>query len=276
MKLILSRKGFDSAAGGVPSPIVGDRAISLPIPTRMPTPLRYGDLSEPIPSLVEQLTQGKLGRNAPCHLDPDLDPTVRPRRPGWCGSLGQVGAAQSHLAGQGVGEGDLFLFWGLFRPVAESASGWHFTGSREHRLFGWLQVGEVLPLGPDGSHALERYPWLDEHPHVRAGWSDNNTLYLARDTLMLGSKATTTPGFGLFPRGRRLTAPDSRLPSLWKVPDWLNPTRGGVGLTYHPAERFGSDGTLKAAARGQEFVADLTGRRDAMRWLQDLFAEGLS
>ena len=34
MKLILSRKGFDSSAGGIASPILPDgRMISLPIPS---------------------------------------------------------------------------------------------------------------------------------------------------------------------------------------------------------------------------------------------------
>lgn len=56
MKLIFSRKGFDSSAGGVPSPIVEGRPISFPIPTRMPTPIAFGDLAEPIPTLIEELT----------------------------------------------------------------------------------------------------------------------------------------------------------------------------------------------------------------------------
>jgi hypothetical protein len=38
VKLILSRKGFDSAAGGVPSPLIDGRPVSLPIPTRQPSP----------------------------------------------------------------------------------------------------------------------------------------------------------------------------------------------------------------------------------------------
>ena len=32
MRIVFSRKGFDSAAGGGPSPIVGGRPLSLPIP----------------------------------------------------------------------------------------------------------------------------------------------------------------------------------------------------------------------------------------------------
>ena len=32
MKLVFSRKGFDSSAGGFPSPIINGKPISLPIP----------------------------------------------------------------------------------------------------------------------------------------------------------------------------------------------------------------------------------------------------
>ena len=32
MKLILSRKGFDSSAGKCPSPIINARPVSMPIP----------------------------------------------------------------------------------------------------------------------------------------------------------------------------------------------------------------------------------------------------
>jgi hypothetical protein len=35
MKIVFSRKGLDSGAGGFPSPIIDGRPISLPIPTRI-------------------------------------------------------------------------------------------------------------------------------------------------------------------------------------------------------------------------------------------------
>lgn len=63
----------------------------------------------------------------------------------------------------------------------------------------------------------------------------------------------------------------ARLPSMWCVPDWLNPCRGGVGMTYHPANRWSADGGLRAASRGQEFIADIEGRVDAAVWLIRLF-----
>ena len=137
MKLVFSRKGFDSSAGGIPSPLVDDRPISLPIPTRMPTPTRYGDLSGGMAKLVSGLTEGRIDGDRPCHLDPDLDAGALARQPGWRGALGQVSAAQSHLSNNGVGPGDIFLFWGFYRPAVRRQSGlWEFGGRVERRLLG--------------------------------------------------------------------------------------------------------------------------------------------
>ena len=97
MRIIFSRKGFDSSAGGVPSPIIGGRPHSLPIPTRMPTVTRFRDLGNGTAALVDDLTNGRLSSDQPCHLDPDLDAGALSRPPGWRGALGQVSAAQSHL-----------------------------------------------------------------------------------------------------------------------------------------------------------------------------------
>ncbi|CAI8922445.1 hypothetical protein EMIT0158MI4_310005 [Burkholderia ambifaria] len=40
--------------------------------------------------------------------------------PGWRPALGQTGAAQGHLSNNGVGAGDVFLFFGWFRQVEKS------------------------------------------------------------------------------------------------------------------------------------------------------------
>ena len=272
MKLILSRKGFDSAAGGCPSPLIDERPVSLPIPTRQPSPTTYGDLSNGLADLVTDLTRGRITAERTCHLDPDLDPTSLPRLPGWRGALGQVSTAQTHLANNLIAPGDLFLFWGLFRDARRNAAGrWQFTGNAEHRIFGWLQIDEILTVGEDPQPALTRYPWLASHPHLATGWSGNNTVYLARDRLALPGIGTGLPGFGLLKNGLRLTAPASHQPSTWKTPTWLNPLNGGTGLTYHPDKRWNVDDTLRSAARGQEFIADLGDRTDALTWLGSLF-----
>lgn len=273
MKLIFSRKGFDSSAGGVPSPLVDDRPVSLPIPTGMPTPTRFGDLSNGVAELVSDLTRGHIAADRPCHLDPDLDASSLIRPPGWRGALGQVSAAQSHLSNNDVGRGDVFLFWGLYQPAVRGQTGsWAFAGMAEHRVFGWLQVEEVLAVGEDPSSGLKSYPWLRSHPHLATGWPANNTVYVARERLALPGRDFDLPGFGVLNRGRRLTAPGSTKPSLWAVPPWLDPLRGGTGLTYHPTERWNRDGTLRSAARGQEFVADIGDRQDAIDWLLRVLA----
>ena len=272
MRVVLSRKGFDSGAGGCASPIVDGHPVSLPIPTEMPSSVTYRDLVGPFGALVYDLTRGKINADMSCHLDPDLDRSVVDRRLGWRGSLGQVGAAQSHLTNQRVGEGDLFLFWGLFRDVSRNER-WDYSGPAQHRIFGWLQVGEVLRIGSDPEAHLAEYPWLAGHPHLLRGWKGNNTVYVAQTNLSLGSIQTKLPGWGLFPNGLKLTAADSRGPSLWEMPRWLNPTRGGVGLSYNPRHRWLGDGRLQSAARGQEFVADASDRQDALAWLTELFRE---
>lgn len=257
MKVIFSRKGFDSAAGGCPSPIVDGRPLSLPIPAGwMPTPTTYAMLPAPCPVLVADLTRGRYSPGDGCHLDPDINPASLPRLAGWRGTLGQAGAAQAHLAGQGIGPGDLFLFWGLFRAAVPVDGRWRFTGPREHRIWGWLHVGEVIDLGPDGSHAVRQHPWLRDHPHARPGWQARNTLYIASDA---GASGTLAHGF-------RLSA-ETRRPSRWHLPDWLNPMRGGTGLTCMKPERWEASGLVQTPPRGQEFVADAGDRADAAAWI---------
>lgn len=111
MRIIFSRKGFDSSYGGCPSPLVGGRPLSLPIPVTSRSRTTFGHLPDPLPSLVPDLTRGRLTPDSLCHLDPDLvADTLQNRQPGWRGSLGQVAQSQRHLENQGVGPGDLFVF----------------------------------------------------------------------------------------------------------------------------------------------------------------------
>lgn len=110
MLIIFSRKGFDSTAGGVPSPIVDGYPVTLPIPTKMPSPTRFCDLRNGVSEFVVDLTRARISADRPCHVDPDIDAESLSRQPGWCGAFGQTGAAQGHLANVGVGPGDVFLF----------------------------------------------------------------------------------------------------------------------------------------------------------------------
>ncbi len=143
-----------------------------------------------------------------------------------------VSASLAHLRNMGVGPNDVFLFWGVFRASERGSTGWRYVGPRRHLIFGWLQVEHIVDLGSNGSQALTRYPWLAQHPHARAGWAANNSIFVARELLSIGDGI---PGYGVWDRVIMLTAEGARSPSLWNVPPWLDPTCGGVGMSYHPA-----------------------------------------
>jgi hypothetical protein len=278
LRLIFSRKGFDGGTGGCPSPIIDGNCISLPIPTRMPTPVTFADLNGRYGDLVEDLTKGRIGSATSCHLDPDISEHLLARKPGWRGAIGQVGSAQSHLRKQSIGPGDLFLFWGLFREVTNNRP-WTFVGRPEHRIFGWLQVGNVIHLGADGSQAVEHLPWLADHPHVRSGWSDQNTLYVAANELKLDGRTTKLPGYGQLQRGFRLTAREQLgrdLVSIWKAPRWLSPRHGGVGMTYHASPERWDDETVRVVSRGQEFVANIDSNAAALDWVERILGHQTS
>lgn len=271
MKVIFSRKGFDSSFGGCPSPIIEGRPYSFPIPTHRRSSTRYKDIGLEHCQRISEITKGRITGDNLCHLDPDIDFAALDRVVGWKGALGQAGIAASHLRKEGVGSGDIFLFFGLFRKLVLEPKV-QFIGVAEHRIFGWLQVDEVIEVGEDGRHALIKHPWLKDHPHVRADWEGTklNLLYIAKENLLLPDRCVNLKGYGIFPRGYKLSTHEKRK-SLWKVPEWLNPLKGGTGLTYHATSRWQQDNLLQTVGKGQEFVTDISERSDALDWLENLF-----
>lgn len=110
MKVVLSRKGFDSGYGGWASPILPDgRMLSLPIPARDGV-VSYDELSAgdgvSYLDIMRQLRRGhedrlvlshntwlSSGPRITTHLDPDLVASSVERLPGWRGMFGQSSAA---------------------------------------------------------------------------------------------------------------------------------------------------------------------------------------
>ena len=290
MKLILSRKGFDSGSGGCPSPIFPDGTMfSLPIPVAEDK-ITYGELrhvSEDlgvinIGDVVKDLTSGGYGPDSPAHLDPDINCSAYLRKEGWRGLFGQADAAETHLYNKDVEEGDLFLFFGLFREAEQTNDHWSFVRgtSPRHAIWGWLQIGDIYPqVGGDGTVATE-LPWASHHPHLQYG-GDNNTLYAAPADLKIanGSKAA---GAGVFPRFDErlvLTEPGQSV-SRWKLPRWFYPDGGKPALTYHgdPNRWTRKEGDsehiyLQSVGRGQEFVLDCDHYPEAIGWASDLIRD---
>ncbi|APE27770.1 hypothetical protein [Aurantiacibacter gangjinensis] len=234
MKIVFSRKGFDSSAGGGPSPIVDGRPISLPIPASGAlSRTTYGELG--LGEHAASASRGRLGADSLCHHDPMFLDDGR-------AILGQCSAAQTHLERQGVGEGDVFLFFGLFR---EGKTPPH------HRIFAFLKVEEMLPLATASPKRIDALRDLGM-PHAIG-------MHAANDVAWIGRGRTATRASDRL----RLTVPEGP-PSLWRIPPWLAET----GLSYHDRpSRWERAGRLQSVARGQEFVADIGERSDAKDWL---------
>jgi hypothetical protein len=236
MRLIFSRKGFDSSSGGAPSPIVAGRPVSLPIPASGNSRTTYGHLG--LGELVRDATGARLGANNLCHADPWFND-------GMC-AFGQTGSAQGHLANNNIGVGDVFLFFGLFTDEA--------SGEPHHRIFGYMRIEQVLALGPDPDPALIPAFALD-HPHFIGTRDRNNTLYLGPGRTC----SRALPSLRLTQTGGPLCT--------WDVPSWLET----YGLTYHGAPwRWSTPGKLMTVSRGQEFVTDIGRDPIALEWLHDV------
>jgi hypothetical protein len=280
VKIILSRKGFDSTSGGVPSPIFPDgRILSLPIPDKQ-SRIAYEDIcgceSATMSELVEHLAS--IPRMHHAHLDPDLSSQSIPRLKGWRPIFGQVGSAEGHLQNQHVGQGDVFLFFGLFRRIEESPKGWRYVRDAKpmHMLFGWLQIADRISVSswPQADH------WALYHPHFARTPHPTNVLYVSSSHLSLPNRASNgIAGAGTFqfysPK-LRLTAPESHRPGLWLLPEWFSPQHRPSALSFHASaarwEEAEKGVTLSSVSRGQEFVLDCEHYPEAIQWLHGLFA----
>jgi hypothetical protein len=280
MKIVMSRKGFDSGTSGKASPILANgRLVSIPIPSSG-DPISYERVTvngTPLGGLVEDLTRGRIARTQTCHLDPDLDPGSLPRTLGWRPAFGQIDAAQGHLSEQGIDAGDLFIFFGWFREAEQVDGRWRYLrGSQDlHVIYGWLHVGEVVALASEDRAAARWAPFAD-HPHLHDRNRLSNTLYVASDFLDLPGVARR-PGGGLFreiSESRILTDRSQTNRSTWELPGWFHPSNGTI-LSYNENPgRWRSNGEtcmLSSAARGQEFVLSNTKPDGVQAWLQAVF-----
>jgi hypothetical protein len=268
VKLILSRKGFDSSVGGHPSPILPDGTmLSLPIPSRFDT-TKYDDLSGPgensYGDIIRQLGIGGGTDGKGAHLDPDLLHNVRPRRAGWRPALGQIDAAAGHLRNQGVKSGDLFLFYGWFRPTEEINGKLGFIPSRSgfHAIYGYLEADLVLR-----APAYEMLPhWLLDHPHAvpRRLSKSTNTIYVAAPRL---TGHPSLPGSGVFRFDERLVLTQAGMSrSRWNLEPGLFQH---LTISYHRTDAW-RDGYFQSYPRAQEYVIDAD--ETATRWATNLIS----
>ena len=279
MKIIFSRKGFDSAAGGVPSPIFpSGEMYSLPIPDEL-SPKRYREIrigGHNLGAVVHDLSRGEIKPARRAHLDPDLNSQSLERNAGWRPLFGQASAAERHLRNKRVGAGDVFLFFGWFREVTRSTTGKYSYvrgASDQHVIFGWLQIEQRVCS--ESMYALP--PWAADHPHYDGNHKYLlNTLYVSKEKLEWPKVATDKPGAGAFCQyssALRLSAAGQSR-SLWHLPTWFNPNGKNSCLSYHSnLNRWSTHDDhvrLRTAPRGQEFVLDCDDYPEAIPWLAEI------
>ena len=256
MKIILSKKGFNSQDRGIPSPIMPDGTLlSLPIPENgsgvLYESLSYGKYS--YKEILQNL--GYLQSIWECHLDPDiykigLTPT------NWKAIFGQCDSAAGHLIKQEIGKGDIFLFFGTFKETEVSIDGrlqFKKNTSEKHIIYGYLQIGQVKDSD------FNEYHW---HPHSNTiKYKKNNRMYIAAENFL----NTVHPGHGAFKYNKELVlTKEGETKSKWIIPNIFR----DKNMTYHPNPHRGE--YFQSTSRGQEFVVKYVDKKeitDAQKWI---------
>ena len=266
MKVILSRKGFDSSCGGQASPILPDGTLlSMPIPSN--DMHKYSELSWGGLSYLDIIKQLKhkttLNERSQCHLDPDLRATTLLRTKGWKPAFGQTGSSLTELRDNRVKEGDLFLFFGWFKKTEYHNGQLRYIPKSPnlHVIYGYMQIGNIVD-------SVSQIPeWLKYHPHAnldnyKEAWGKKqNAIYLPSERLSFASELS---GSGIFTYRQELVLTKKGYSrSRWEFPTSMH----GTPLSHNP-NGWKSD-YFQSAARGQEFIMDCS--PEVMEWVNSLF-----
>ena len=263
MKIILSRKGFDSSAGKQANPMMPDGTLlSLPIPEEEDADMysllqwkgiSYYDIIRSLNPKTHLLPYSK------CHLDPDLRSDVKERQDGWRPAFGQMRASLSHLRNQEVSIGDIFLFFGWFRDteIKDGKLRYKKGGLDAHIIYGYMQIGKIIERKEDAPK------WLKEHPHFLydQSWSINrNAIFLPSEVLSIQPSMN---GCGILDYRRdRVLTKDGYSRQYWDLPQFFKE----VNISYN-AKSWQQD-IFKSAGRGQEFVMEAT--PDILNWVEQI------
>ena len=254
-RVILSRKGFDSKYGGRPSPIFKNGDIfSLPIPQNGKSPKKFNELKfNGIngDQALKEVSATKVTSEDFCHYDPALNEKI--------GLFGQAGSAQSELKNNGVGIGDLFLFFGWFKKKDD-------PNVDVHKIFGWLQIEEILEGDREISTFLKRNNI--SHPHdPQYKEYQNNTIYVSKKN------------FGLFKKFSNdlvLTAPGYSK-SMWQFPKkYFGSVANKNGNIFLNRLKWKDKNNLLVDTNigpGQEFILDAKNSPRISFWAKSLIRE---
>ena len=300
MKIVFSRKGFDGgrkSGRGASAILPSGEMMSLPIPGKKPSDLIcYGGIRAPdgggvfLQERIEQLREGEAMRGRQwgppssverCHHDPDLvlDSRDRPSTEGWTGIFGQSKIWQGHLRENGVGVGDLFLFFGWFRGTELENGKLRFRKEKprhgQHMLFGYLQVAPCLLEMKEGAkipRCFSDHPHLNEERFKLRKAGDDDSVYIAREKLLMPDVCTGLPGYGVFRHAPELVlTEDKKRRSFWNLPSFFD---GQFCGKYGHREMKGPHkGCIRIPNRGQEFIVN--GTPEIQEWALERIRAGM-
>lgn len=278
MKVIFSRKGFDSSYGGFPSVILpsemGNKMISFPIPETNSN--RAGKKADELcfvlhdgnslslKDIFEQLgitdkinvpsePKSKGLENTVFHFDPEVQEIEDGRT---YVAFGQRGAASSHLLSNGINAGDVFLFFGTFKKtLLENGKITYDSAIHEiQAIWGYMIVDDIIHVNNIEESQFAKYPDIGTHLHYV-----NRKSEVGENIIICGKH------FGTFDYDDkyRLTKLGYKK-SFWELPDIFRYTDiAYCGRVENPA-RF------KSADIGQEFVVSNLNESKMIDWLKSL------
>lgn len=282
MKIILSRKGFDSSAGGSPSIIYNNKFYSIPIP-EAGSGIFYKDLVfDECHSYLDVMRDLGIKFYSEAHLDPDLRKDVlqaRIKDEQWKPSFGQAGKSQARLSGKGLEKNDIFLFFGWFDSVVNKNGKFEYESRNKkihtscHSIFGYFQIDEIIKIDAE-KKVLPIY--LRNHPHLKnpSFYESPNAIYTSKKILEIDGVKTSVPGAGMFKKYNdelRLSE-EGKSRSNWFLPDCFEEDDiKNFGINTEKRELQKIDSRYKIQLKGmgsQELL--ITDNSKIVTWATDL------
>jgi hypothetical protein len=277
MKVIFSRKGFDSEYGSADSPILPDsRMISIPIPVdNSELGIDYDNiLVDNNKSYLQLMKELKIiPKLNQCHLDPDLRKSILRRNDGWKPLFGQSGISKRHLIKKEVSKGDIFLFFGSFKSTFYKDNQLSFQKEHaRHVIFGYLIIDEIWDLGINGIDNFvinnPLFSWAFDHPHFNYKNEKDNVIFVSQKN-----------GAGTFKYNDGLALTKlGYLKSVWELPTIFSPEN--VSISYHEDKnRFcmlQDKLLLQTVGKGQDFVVtpkDKKAEKQLEEWVHQLIGK---
>ena len=281
MRIILSRKGFDSSVqgGGSASFVYENDIYPLPIP-EVGNKIKYEDLLfDEDHNLLKVMRDLNINQFTECHFDPYItDKMLDKNSPirDWKKSLGQCDIAQNILAAEKINKDDLFIFFGWFNQIEVTDGKYKYSPFSGHHkegvqmLYGYLQIDEIIDVNRTGELLPD---WVKSHPHYiqKDRFRGENVVYTANDKL---SFDPSKPGAGLFKFDKDLILTEgNKTRTNWILPKEFNP-KNILEIKYLPKNNWtplkNGKVRIKASSRGQEFVVIKDEKKSIEEWAKNL------